>query len=772
MKQIQKFIFPMSIFLLFILFSLLVVGAERISLTADEPTYIALGYGLLTRGKAVYPLLIQRGYPPLLISLEALPLYLHNPSLAVEQLPGWGSHYAVFTEQIALSLPVEQMRVLARLPIIFLTVLLASVVFRWTAELWGKFAALIALFFLSFDPTLLAHGRLANSDVGAVALGTAVLYATWRWSKKPSWYWGSAVGILFGLVMLAKLSGLLWGIAGGFMLVLSVLQKRERSAWSNYARQASVSLLLSALILWGGYGWEWGRIPNLPFPIPAPTHWNNLFFLQNYNDYYFALGMRETGGWWWYFPLAFLIKNPLPLLLAFGFGLAMMLTEIFAKGKKVQWYSVLGIAFFPTFYTATAIYESLNIGYRFMLPNHPFLYLVIGGGVAGWLGKRATGYWRTALVGGLAVWLVMGTLSVFPFEIAYFNELVGGTRGGYRYLSDSNVDWNQSREVLEKYLSAHPDVIGTVPKATLFPSAGRYIIRGSYLQGIGFSDPYAYEWFKQQEPVEIIAHNLLVYDVPPTTLDWFAQCEQPGTPFSYETVVEKTATPNIRLVNFDCTQIWVYPNGGAGSGIYAFHHALFDRRRLNFPSFLVGAPPAKDPVLAEHLTDTRFSYEQAIDGQLPAFVLHESRQAVMPPPFTVSIFAVSKQAETALKLPLSFVAPLTLLGVTQQVGETQTLTVQSWWQVQTHPAARPFSIVTQLRDTNGNVLGTTEGFAIPPERLAIGDIVVQRHQFANISASTEGLEWHLRVQWVDNQAFWGLFSTPEVTELKVLLDNP
>ncbi|HUN23255.1 MAG TPA: glycosyltransferase family 39 protein [Anaerolineales bacterium] len=772
MKQIHRFIFPISVLLLFAFFSLLVVGAQRISLTADEPTYIALGYGLLTRGKGVYPLLVQRGYPPLLISLEALPIYLHNPTLAVEQLPGWGSHYAVFTEQIALNLPVEHLRLLARLPIIFLTVLLATVVFRWTAELWGKLAGLIALFFLSFDPTLLAHGRLANSDAGAVALGTAVLYSTWRWAKKPSWRWSIAVGILLGLAMLAKLSGLLWGVASGSMLVLSVLQKRQRSAYRQYARQFAVSLLLSMLLLWWGYGWEWGRLANLPFAVPAPTHWNNLFFLQNYADYYFALGMRQTGGWWWYFPLAFLIKNPLPLLLAFGLGLASLLWAILMKGKKIQWLSVLGMTFFPVFYTAIAIYESLNIGYRFMLPNHPFLYLVIGGGITYWLGKRSAGFLRTALVGSLAIWLVVGTLSVFPYEIAYFNELVGGTRGGYRYLSDSNVDWNQSSQVLKDYLSAHPQVIGTIPDATFFPAAGRYIIRASYLQGIGFYDPYAYEWFTQQEPVEIIAHNLLVYDVPASTLGWFAQCEQPGTPFSYETVVQKTATPGIRLVNFDCTQVWVYPNGGASNGIYAFHHALFDRGRLTFPSFLVGMPQAKDPVMADHLTGTRFSYEQAMDGTLPAFVLHESSRAVIPPPFTDSIFAVSNQAETALTLPLPFDAPLTLLGVTHGTSETHSLTVQSWWQVQANPALRPFSIVTELRDTNGTVLGTTEGFAIPPERLAVGDTVVQRHLFTNVPSSVSGLAWYVRVRWVDSQTFWTLFSTPKVTELKVLLDNP
>ncbi len=47
---------------------------------------------------------------------------------------------------------------------------------------------------------------------------------------------------------------------------------------------------------------------------------------------------------------------------------------------------------------------------------------------------------------------------IFPYEIAFFNELTGGPQNGYRYLIDSNLDWGQGYKALRYYLLEQDEV--------------------------------------------------------------------------------------------------------------------------------------------------------------------------------------------------------------------------------------------------------------------------------------------------------------------------
>ena len=410
---------------LLILFALLVLGARRTALTADEPTYIAWGYALWAKGQEAFPLLVQRGYPPLLIRMEAALLYWADPDIPVDRLPGWPHDYVPYLEAFTPYLrPLERTKMASRMPVVFLTVVLGAVVFRWAREAWGGRAACIALAALAFDPTLLAHGRLAHSDAGVVALGTAALYATWRWARKPSWRWALGAGGLLGLTMLAKLSGVLWVAAGGVATLYRLVRWHGQGPIRRHAAQCAAALGLALLLLWAGYGIETGSVHPVPFFLPAPTHRENLRFLDRYADTYFALGQWSERGWWWYFPLAFAIKNPLPLLI----GLAIGLIALLRRPRSPL--HILPPVLFATLYAGVAIAERLNLGYRHMLPIHPTLYLVAGSGLGqlawgqGWRSPRR---WCLLLLG---LWYALGTVRVFPYEISFFKELVGGPEGG------------------------------------------------------------------------------------------------------------------------------------------------------------------------------------------------------------------------------------------------------------------------------------------------------------------------------------------------------
>ena len=262
---------------------MLIVTALRLSPTADEPTYIALGYGLFQQGKGAFPLLPQRGFTPLLIALEALPLYLANPSIPVTQLQGWPNNYAQYTGSFqAFIQPISQTLFLARLPIIWLTLVLAAVVYRWATDLAGKTAGVVALGVMLFDPLLLAHGGLSNSDAGTVALGTAGLYATWRLLRRPSALAALAAGLLLGLTLLAKASGLLWLAAAGLMILMSQIISTKRPRKGRMLLEAAIVVATSLVLLFAGYGFEWRKLSALGASVPVATHWENLLYLQGY----------------------------------------------------------------------------------------------------------------------------------------------------------------------------------------------------------------------------------------------------------------------------------------------------------------------------------------------------------------------------------------------------------------------------------------------------------------------------------------------------------
>jgi len=764
----SRFTFHVSRYALLIaLFALLTAGARRLPLTADEPAHIAVGYALLARGTDSLPLLPPYGHPPLLAALEALPLYARNPTIPVAQLAGWPDAYDRYYQSFQPYLRAEAWAPFAaRLPTIFLTVILAAVVARWARDLWGPRAALLALVALACDPTLLAHGRLATTDVGSVAFGTAALYATWRWTQPPArWRWALGAGCLLGLTLLSKQSGVLWAAAAGAVVLTAVLRPRPPAVAILGGRrgpprlQIAVAAALSLAVLWAGYGFTGGTVGGVD--LPAPGYWTTFLHLDRFTtqNVVFALGRRSLGGWWWYYPLAFLIKNPLPLLIGWGLGLLTLLRRPLSAAR------LLALGLFPLLYTGAAVASGMNIGYRHLLPIHPFLHLILGGGLARWGWTGVLQPWRRLALAALGLWTVVGTVRLFPNEIAYFNELIGGSDEGYRYLVDSNLDWGQSARTLQDYLETNPSVRDEPPAARFSPPPGRVIVSASYLQGVGISDPDAYEWLRHREPTAILDHTLLVYDVPPFPAAWFAQCTQPEAPLDEATIAAGTGRADLRLADFDCTQSWLYP---APSGLYALHHDLLHERAC-----LLRCPPAPDDAfLARRLAPARLSYEQERPGRRPAFVLYELSTAPAPPAVTVygaaAATAPSALPADPLRTPLALDGPLAFLGAMAYTDD-ETLEVETWWRATAGPITRSLSLMGHLLSADGQVLGAADGLGVSPIVWRSGDVIVQRHRF--LQPAGETILWlRTGAYWLDTMTRWSVVGSPVADAIFVRLE--
>ncbi len=160
----------------------------------------------------------------------------------------------------------------------------------------------------------------------------------------------------------------------------------------------------------------------------------------------FLLGQISKGGWWYYFPIAFLVKTPLPLLILLGLAIA--------RGRFSRDESYLALA--AGVYLAAAMVQALNIGVRHILPIYP-LVIILAARTVGLPWPKTQQRWGNAAVAALLVWMVVETIAYSPQYLPYFNELVGGPVGGRRVLVDSNLDWGQDLHRLTAWQREHPE---------------------------------------------------------------------------------------------------------------------------------------------------------------------------------------------------------------------------------------------------------------------------------------------------------------------------
>jgi len=773
---------------LLLLFALLSLGSRQLSFTLDEPSHLAAGYTWLARGEAGLWTMHTRAHPLLVDAWEALPLYLGAPDLPLESFPGWQTNYEHFLEHFTAYLePAARSEVAGRTPAMLLTVLLAAVVFRWAADLGGPWAGLLALGIMIFDPNLLAHGRLATNDLGLMALGTLTLYAGTRWLRKPSWRLTVVLGALVAVTLLAKVTGVLYAAVFGVQaVVMGFSAHRSGRYWAQFV----LIVLLSFLLLWAVFGFSIGPVAGLPLPVslPAPLYWDSLFVQSDSAAHrlVFALGMRYGGRRWWYFPVAFLLKNPLPLLI--GLGIALAGVRRFRKnvGKTVcadslscfaSWFLTLGL--FPLLYGMVILVKGMNIGYRHLLPIHPFLYLFMGVGLVAVLRRSAS--WKQVLLGLLGLWYSVSTVWLCPHELTYFSDLIGGSSQGYRYLVDSNLDWGQSYKALQDWLALNPEPRPKVvafsfhpqlyeiaadqlvftdssePLTPYAPAPGRYIIEASLVQGV--FGPHAgedwFSWFRYATPTAQIANALFVYDVPAYDGTWVAQCMTPARALSPNKIATRI-NPSARQVQFDCTNAWVYPTAGAEVGWYLLRgeHFTLDRSaRLSYSD-----PVFHDAFQSRHLADSRLSMLHPELTNLPPFALYETLSAISWPgaagafPAAAATQPLALAEDLSIDEPISLDGPLDFLGSRVFAAE-DALEAETWWQVKGDPGERPFSVMAHLLTAGGETLAVADGFSVNLETVRAGDLVVQRHRFP---VQTQGDALWLRTggYWLDTMDLW------------------
>lgn len=444
-----------------------VTAAGQVGPTFDEPTYVRQGLERWRTGSTAG--LMKLGTMPLPVDVQTWPLYVGERLRGVRIDPQRDLHRV---------LPYARAATLLFWWLLLVHVGLAA------RSLGGRGAAALAVAFVACEPVLAAHAGLATTDVAVAACLVALAHhyrqsRTARWRRRVGW-----PAVWFGLAVLAKASGLVFG---GLILLLI---EADRCGWwrrrqgepagpslrSSVRDLAQIGGLGMALVfVYCGCDWRtnesfqsWAR------GLPSGTTASVMVWLSDHLRIFsnageglvrqikhnlrghgaYLLGQADARSLWWYFPVLTTIKFSPPVLLA---PLAWLAVRRLAP-RPGPWYGNWALLCALAL-LAVSLACRVQIGVRFMFPLLCFAVIGSAAGLVNCLGGAAA--WRARLLAGGAAaglaWNVAQALAVWPDGICYVNPLWGGTRDGYRLVSDSNYDWGQGIPALAAWLREHPE---------------------------------------------------------------------------------------------------------------------------------------------------------------------------------------------------------------------------------------------------------------------------------------------------------------------------
>jgi 4-amino-4-deoxy-L-arabinose transferase-like glycosyltransferase len=503
----------LAYFLLFLVFILAISSSMGDSATSDEPPHIVAGYSYLK----FHDMRLNPEHPPLAKSLAAFPLLFLNLNFPKSDFawqqpdgPYWWHQFNLGGKFLYESQNnADKILFFARFPMILLLIVCGFFIFKFAKEFFGERIAILALFFFSFSPTFLAHGRLVTTDVPA-ALGVvlATLYFL-KALKNPTRKNIILAGITLGISQLLKFSLILLIPFFVLLTIIWILVFRE---WKNPLRVLISSLTLWVFVVWVIYGFLIYNYPPerqlrdtkitlesfsggpssikeacfLPKSIEklkrcpaeiviwasdkpiirALAHYGlgllMVFQRASGGHTTYFLGEVSASGWKIYFPFVYLIKEPLAFHI-FGilalcyfvlkikeplFKRAIFRLKNFIKEHFVEFSMVLWLLI----YWATSIKSNLNIGVRHLLPVFPFTIILTAKGIVFWLENTKHKKIALSLFLILILWQIISVLKIYPHFISFANEIVGGPDKVYLYTVNSNLDWGQDLKRLKKWV--------------------------------------------------------------------------------------------------------------------------------------------------------------------------------------------------------------------------------------------------------------------------------------------------------------------------------
>jgi 4-amino-4-deoxy-L-arabinose transferase-like glycosyltransferase len=363
-----------------------------------------------------------------------------------------------------------------RLSTVLFFLALLFIVWVWTKSLVDGPSAWLAMFATMTMPHLFGHAHFAMTDIPITTLWAATVYAYWRGLEKTSW--SVAFGLFLGLAMATKFPGFLIPAP---LLLWSFLYREIRP---KIYRNIFAALFISPLILVGLNPYFWHqtlpRILEFIFLSTTRPSFGNLFFNKIY----------PTDQLPWYYSF-FMVAMTTPATVLALIPVGLFLVVVKAKSRPdytLPLICALFLLVLPLMPGAV-----IHDGVRLLLPVFPFLAVISGVGFQAALQMMGRIFDQKGLPPGvlrilnlilMVVILFPAGLSLFsihPFELSYYNALIGGVRGADRkglevtYLQEVITPEFLSR--LNRLLPAGSSLNGTMSQFLLIEYQKRGVLR-------------------------------------------------------------------------------------------------------------------------------------------------------------------------------------------------------------------------------------------------------------------------------------------------------
>lgn len=516
----------LAVFFLTAMFVMMFFSSLNESAIMDELAHIPAGYSYLTQKD--YRL--NPEHPPLIKDLSALPLVFLNLNFPTnvkpwaEDINGQWDMGRIFLYESGND--PDRILFWSRLPMMILALVFGWIIFEAARRLYGDRVGLLTLLFYAFSPTFIAHSHYVTTDLAA-AFGFFIGIASFvRFLAKPGPKRVLVAGAALGVALLLKFSlalllplyvliGLFYVFVSRFDSMRYAKSKTDavkiflggslKFALNLCAIFAVAAFMIFAVnlyhvwnypamrqvgdseLLLGSFGFRPAVdltlfMASKPILRPLAEYMLGLLMVVQRagggNTTYF-LGEIYNMGWRHYFPVAYLLKEPLAFLILIIIALYVAVKS-FKESKEKSWSAVFewmrdnfflasGVIFIAV-YWLQSIKSPLNIGVRHVLPTYPFIYILVSRELMRWLRNfsledpRNLWEWLYAIYerfikslfryftfGVLVLWLILSVAAAFPYYLSYYNELAGGSSNGYKFIVDSNYDWGQDLKRLRDF---------------------------------------------------------------------------------------------------------------------------------------------------------------------------------------------------------------------------------------------------------------------------------------------------------------------------------
>jgi hypothetical protein len=301
------------------------------------------------------------------------------------------------------------------------------VVWAWTRALTNATSAWAAMLSTLAMPHLFGHAHFAMTDVPIATLWILTAYAFWRGLEKTSW--SVSFGLLWGLAMATKFPGYLIPIP---LILWSFFYKINRvRIYKNFF--AAVFLSPLVLVLVDPYLWHFtlARIPEFINASITRPSFGTLFYNKIYS----------TSQLPWYYSFFILgVSIPLSILLSVVSGIIASIPKFRSSPEYILPVFCVSFLLILPLLPGAVIHD----GVRLLLPVFPFLAVLSGIGFNSLVSIPTTfitlktkkinreRLFSLITMGIIIIPALYSLLTIHPFELSYYNALIGGVRGADR----------------------------------------------------------------------------------------------------------------------------------------------------------------------------------------------------------------------------------------------------------------------------------------------------------------------------------------------------